>query len=69
MEVLSQGFDKACIDTAELLHLQANSHWETLKLLEACRRPCSVNRLTLYFDLTVYKHRQGEVTIALSPQL
>ena len=35
MEVLSQGFDKACIDTAELLHLQAKSHWETLEATQA----------------------------------
>ena len=30
MEVLSQGFNTACIDTAEFLHLQAKSHWKPL---------------------------------------
>ena len=35
MEVLSQGFNKACIDTAELLHQQAKSHWETLEAIQA----------------------------------
>ena len=62
-----KGSTKLVLSSCTYRQKAIGRQWKLLKQA-TCRRPCSVNRLTLYFDLTVYKHRQ-EVIIALSPQL